>query len=77
MGLIQEPYPPTPGRAPDWCDVPIPTQECCEHPACQQPNPPFYCSRCNYLSIDGWIPFMFVIGMGLVIIKNYLEHGKV
>ena len=77
MGLIQHSSHPPQPLGPDWCDVPIPTQECCEHPSCSTPNPPFYCSRCNYLSIDGWIPFMFVIGMGLVIIKNYLERDKV
>jgi hypothetical protein len=70
---MQTPYSPTPGRTPDYCDVPIPTQECCEHPSCQQPNPPFYCTRCNSLPIDGWVPFMVLLGLviGIFSMKKY------
>ena len=69
MGLIQVP-PPPPNRTPG-CDSQAALV------ACNNPNPPDWCDACNNLSIDGWIPFMFVIGMGIVVIKNYLERDKV
>ena len=65
MGLIQI-HPPQPVRTPD-CDSQAALV------ACNNPNPPDWCAACNNLPIDGWIPFMIVLGLviGLFSMRKY------